>query len=181
LALKLLLQQASTRLNACSESCVVVDAADCVACRPTHSTSVHGKAYVSYNTNSGSRYCKLSTKFGTLLSCNPACRLCCRSPGGIYMPSAQPPQVPPAVDCPTNMTTIGVRSLSVRACGEHMHHNNFTWLMDWLGAPSVSTTPAGNLQRATHQHTACKAHTVRYAHTNEESNLGSHTQCCLHA
>lgn len=175
MALKLLLQQASTRLNACIESCVVVNAADCVACRPTR------KAYVSCDANVGSRYCKLSTKFGTLLSYNPASPLCCRSPGGVYMPSAQPPQVPPAVDCPTNMTTIGVRSLSIRACGEHMHHNNFTWLMDWLGALSVSTTPAGHSQRVTHQHTACKAHTVRYAHTNGESNLGSHTQCCLHA
>jgi hypothetical protein len=151
-----------------------------LAAQPTAraSTARHTSATIRIQAHDTVRYL---TKFETLLSCNPASRLCCRSPGGIYMPSVQPPQVPPAVDCPTNMTTIGVRSLSIRACGEHMHHNNFTWLMDWLGGLSVSTTPAGHSQRAIHQHTACKAHTVRYAHTNGESNLGSHTQCCLHA
>lgn len=38
-------------------------------------------------------------------------------PGGPFRPSAQPPVLPAAVACPPDMTTLGMRSTTDRACG----------------------------------------------------------------
>lgn len=39
-------------------------------------------------------------------------------PGDAYRPTANPPVIPVPIGCPPNMTTVGMRSISARACGE---------------------------------------------------------------